>query len=88
MRKRISDWLLLVLCAVSAGLGLNALVSWLQLDTLSHTYEQVRQQYAVPVLQGILQYAVVAPLAEEFLFRGIVYRLSPARLCGTFFRHS
>lgn len=65
-----------MLCAVSAGLGLNALVSWLCFDTISVAYEQVRRkQYAVSVLQGIWQYAVFAPLAEEFLFRGIAYRL-------------
>lgn len=81
MQKRYADWIFLALCAVCAGLGLNALVAWLRLDAVSGAYEQVRQQqYAVSVLQGIWQYAVIAPLAEELLFRGIVYRLCAKKM--------
>lgn len=81
MQKRYVDWFFLVLCAVCAGLGLNALIALLRLDTVSGAYEQVRQQqYAVPVLQGIWRYAVIAPLIEELLFRGIVYRFCAKKM--------
>ena len=70
------DWCTLVLCAVAAGVGLNALESYLQLDRLSQAYEQIRtMQYSVTLMQGILQYAVLAPIVEELLFRGVAYNL-------------
>lgn len=75
-QRRAPEWIFLVICAVSAGLGLNALVSVLRLDTVSDAYEQVReQQYAIPIVMGIWRYAVTAPVIEEILFRGIAYRL-------------
>ena len=74
-QRACHEWLFLILCAVAAGSGLNALVSLLQIDRISETYMQVRQkQYAVSVWEGILRYALWAPLMEEAVFRGIAFR--------------
>lgn len=74
--KKAAEWFFLVLCAVAAGVGLNAVVSCLELWRLSGAYVQVREsQYAVPVLEGILRYGLFFPVLEELLFRGIGYRL-------------
>ncbi|MBO5293407.1 MAG: CPBP family intramembrane metalloprotease [Lachnospiraceae bacterium] len=82
-RKHVkrAEWCCMVFCAVCAGLGLNALVSWLSLDRLSDTYGQVRTaQYAVSVLQGVVKYGILAPVLEELIFRGVVYRICVRRI--------
>lgn len=63
-----------VIMAVSASLGMNILFNLLHIVDMSAQYSAVAQaQGAVSVGVGILLYGIVSPLAEETLFRGLLY---------------
>ena len=60
--------------AGSAALGINILFGLLQIMSVFREYEQVSEvQYQIPLLYGILLYGFISPLAEEMLFRGLLY---------------
>lgn len=57
-----------------AALAVNILFFLVGFTGSSATYEQVAQkQFALPLWAGIILYGMVSPLAEEIVFRGIVY---------------
>ncbi len=63
-----------VITAVSASLGLNMLFELLHIMDMSGQYNAVTQaQSSVSVGVGIILYGIVSPLAEETLFRGLLY---------------
>lgn len=65
---------ILFFLGVSAALAVNILFALLQFTGSSKTYEQVAgQQFSFPVWAGIVLYGMVSPIAEEIVFRGIVY---------------
>lgn len=60
--------------AVSMALGINILFSLLHVTELSESFAHVAgQQYLVPVWQGLLLFGVISPLAEELVFRSVIY---------------
>lgn len=68
------SFLTMGILAGTMALGVNILFSLLHLTEASAEYEQVRQmQYQIPLLQGFVLYGLVSPLAEELLFRGLLY---------------
>lgn len=63
-----------VIIAISASLGLNILFELCHLADFSARYSAVAQaQGAVSAGVGILLYGMISPLAEETLFRGLLY---------------
>lgn len=65
---------LTVLLAVSSSLGLNVLLTLTGLVGQSASYQEVAdRQYGVAFGIGILLYALVSPITEEVVFRGLVY---------------
>lgn len=63
-----------LLLAVTSSLALNILFIELHVTENSETYSKVAQkQYGVPFLLGIILYGLISPIAEEILFRGVVY---------------
>ncbi len=73
MRKA---WAILVtvVLAASSSVGLNILLSLTGLVQNSSAYQDVAQrQYDVAFGVGLFLYTVVSPLAEEIVFRGVVY---------------
>lgn len=65
---------LTVLLAVSSSLGLNVLLTLTGLVGSSASYQEVAgRQYGVAFGIGILLYALVSPVTEEIIFRGLVY---------------
>lgn len=71
MVKRISATVLL---AFSASLGLNILLTLTGFADASQTYQEVAgRQYGVAFGVGIILYGVISPLAEEVVFRGVIY---------------
>lgn len=57
-----------------AALAVNILFSLIGFTGSSEVYEQVAEkQFALPIWAGIILYGIVSPLAEEIVFRGIVY---------------
>lgn len=58
----------------SVAVALNFLFALIGFTGSSATYEQVAEkQFALPVWAGIILYGIVSPIAEEVVFRGIVY---------------
>ncbi len=65
---------LTVILAVSSSLGLNVLITLTGLVGQSASYQEVAdRQYGVAFGIGILLYALVSPITEEIVFRGLVY---------------
>lgn len=65
---------ILFFLGVSAALCVNILFALLHFTGSSQSYEQVaNKQFAFPLWAGIVLYGVLSPLAEEIVFRGIVY---------------
>ena len=78
LRPRVrTDGLSLVPMAVlaaSLAAGLNGLLSLVELYRYSPTFQEVSQmQFDTPLWLGILSFGILAPLGEEFVFRGVVY---------------
>lgn len=67
-------FLITILLAVSSSIGLNVLLSLTGLVQNSSSYQDVAQsQYGVAFGVGVVLYAVISPVAEEIVFRGIIY---------------
>lgn len=67
--------LLTIILGVSAALACNIGLSYVDFSSLSETYREVSEmQYSVSVPVGILVYGIITPIAEELVFRGIVFR--------------
>lgn len=73
-RRSLPDGLLTVAAGFTSSVGLNILFSLSGAAQQSESYQSVaKDQYAVPLLVGILLYGIVSPLAEEVVFRGILF---------------
>lgn len=67
-------YVLLGMAAVGASLGLNILFDFFGMTDGSEAYQQVAaQQYGAWLPLGLLCYGVIAPIAEELVFRGLLY---------------
>lgn len=63
-----------VLLAVTSSVGLNILLSITGFVSASDTFQDVsRRQFGVAFGIGIILYGIVSPLAEEIVFRGLLY---------------
>lgn len=77
-RTRIGNAVLTLVCGALAGIVLNNLIGATGLTELSTAYQEVTNRFFAPdVWVELVSFGIVAPLAEELLYRGIVYgRLS------------
>lgn len=65
---------LTVVLAFSVSLGLNALFRLIGLVDSSQAYREVAdRQYGVAFAVGVILYGTISPLAEEVVFRGVIY---------------
>ncbi len=65
---------LTVVLAFSVSLGLNALLTLTGFADSSQTYQKVAdRQYGVAFAVGFILYGLISPLAEEVVFRGVIY---------------
>lgn len=71
-------WILFLLTAImgaSAALACNIALSYVDFSSLSETYKEVsKMQYSISIPMGILVYGLITPIAEELVFRGIVFK--------------
>lgn len=64
-----------LLLAIASSVSLNLLAELIQAAQYSAGYQETVQiQYSVSFVTGLLLYGVISPLAEEMIFRGIIYR--------------
>ena len=67
-------YLLLGIAAVGAVIGLNMLLALSGIAGISELYQAVvEDQYSAVIWFGLLCYGLVTPVAEEIVFRGIIY---------------
>lgn len=60
--------------AITSSVAINILFIRLHLTEVSETYSQVAEhQYGVSFVIGLVLYGIISPLAEEVVFRGIIY---------------
>lgn len=72
--KRFGNGVVFVIAAVSASLGMNLLFTLCHITELSENYGAAAEsRNAMALGVGIILYGFVSPLAEEMLFRGLVY---------------
>lgn len=72
--KTFAEYFFLVIFAASFALGVNMLMAFAGLTQISESYLEVaRRQYGVALGAGILIYGAISPLAEEIVFRGLIY---------------
>lgn len=73
-RNAAATYMLTIILSVTASLGLNILLSLTGLVEASDTFQDVsQQQFGVAFGIGIIIYGIVSPLAEEIVFRGLLY---------------
>lgn len=66
--------ILTIVLAGSSSIGLNILLTLTGFAQNSSSYQEVAEaQYGVVLWAGVLLYAVISPVAEEIVFRGIIY---------------
>ena len=74
LTKQVKNIFITILLAFSASLGLNILLTLTGFADSSQTYQEVAdRQYGVAFGIGIVLYGLVSPLAEEVVFRGVIY---------------
>lgn len=67
-------FIVLIIFAFTYSCGMNALFSLVHLPSLSETFQEVSAtQMAVELPLAVLLYGLFSPLAEELVFRGIVF---------------
>lgn len=65
---------LTVILAFSLSLGLNALLTLSGFVDSSQAYQEVAdRQYGVAFAVGLVLYGLISPVAEEVVFRGVIY---------------
>lgn len=73
-KEPLQNYLFLGVATLGAMLGLNMLLDLTGVTDNSAAYQAVaEQQYAAGIWMGVILYVLIAPLAEELLFRGIIY---------------
>ena len=73
-KEKGSNLCLMGVATVGAVVGLNLLLELLNVTEQSEAYQSVASsQYASNFLLGMLCYGLITPVAEELLFRGVIY---------------
>ncbi len=73
-RLRWTEILLVIALAVASSLGLNVLLSLTGAVNSSAAFREISdRQFGVVFGVGIILYGVLSPLAEEVVFRGLMY---------------
>ena len=73
-REPIRNYVILCILTACAVLGLNILLELSGVIQLSESYQSVQaNQFSTNLLLGLLCYGLITPIAEELIFRGVVY---------------
>lgn len=73
-KEPVQNYVMLIFAAIGAVVGLNLLFDLTGIIDQSATYQAVAEsQYSANLLIGLVCYGLITPIAEELLFRGIIY---------------
>ena len=73
-RAKAAEYVFLALFAAVFALAVNMLMVLAGLTRISESYQEVAvRQYGVAFGVGLLIYGLISPLAEEIVFRGLIY---------------
>lgn len=73
-QEPIRNYAILGILTACAVLGLNILLELSGVIQLSESYQSVQaNQFSTNLLLGLLCYGLITPIAEELIFRGVVY---------------
>lgn len=73
-KTKTAEYVLLAVFAAAFALGVNILMALAGLTQVSESYREVAgRQYSVAFGAGLLIYGLISPLAEEIVFRGLIY---------------
>ena len=73
--KKPQYFLLLLLIGALASHGLSALISLMNIDSIIGSYTQIEDSvFSANAVFVILQTVILAPISEELLFRGLIYK--------------
>lgn len=68
------NFALIGIAVIAISQGVNLLINLMGLVDKSDAYQNVaKDQYSAYFLVGIIGYGIISPIAEELLFRGIIY---------------
>lgn len=74
MTRRVNNYILLAVLAFLSAFGLNLLFHVIGLTSSSASYNNTaRAQYGVNFIAGLALYGILSPIAEEAVFRGLIY---------------
>ena len=72
--KRKKEWFFIGGIALAAAISLNYLLGLLEQITNQSNYQAIAEtQFSLPVYLALIMYGMISPMAEEIVFRGIVY---------------
>ena len=72
--KKIMDYVMLAVLSFAAAFSLNILFGMLGITESSEAYNRAADaQYGVDFFVGLILYGIVSPIAEEAVFRGVMY---------------
>lgn len=70
----VKNHIILFCVTVGAVMGMNLLLELTSVTNKSEVYKEiVKDQYSAAFLLGLVCYGVITPIAEEIMFRGVVY---------------
>lgn len=73
-KEPLQNYVFLVVAGIGSVLGINLLFHLSGMTAQSAAYQAVSEsQYAASLWVGLLCYGLITPMAEELLFRGIIY---------------
>lgn len=73
-KRTVTAYCFLAALAFCASVGINILFARTGFSERSQTYDRVHEmQYGVEFAAGLILYGIISPLAEETIFRGILY---------------
>lgn len=72
----LKNYIILFFVTVGAVLGMNLLLELTQVTNKSEAYQAVvEDQYSAILIVGLICYGIITPIAEELLFRGILFTI-------------
>lgn len=73
-REPMKNYVILLFTTIAATLGMNLLLELSGVTNKSEIYQEVvKDQYSAVFFVGIICYGMITPLAEEILFRGVIF---------------